>query len=96
VLPACNAAVASVTRGDEVLGMATALVGLGVRSVVAPVVPVPDEATTPFVLAVHDGLRAGAPPSAALAAAHAAARAEEDQRAVASAFVCIGADDVSG
>ena len=96
VLPACNAAVASVTRGDEVLGMATALVGLGVRSVVAPVVPVPDEATTPFVLAVHDGLRAGAPPSVALAAAQAGARGSEDQRAVASAFVCIGADDVSG
>ena len=95
VLPACNAAVASVTRGDEVLGMATALVGLGVRSVVAPVLPVPDEATTPFVLAVHDGLRAGAPPSAALAAAQAAARGT-DQRAVASAFVCIGADDLSG
>ena len=95
VLPACNAAVASVTRGDEVLGMATALVGLGVRSVVAPVLPVPDEATTPFVLAVHDGLRAGAPPSAALAAAQAAASTEA-QRAVASAFVCIGADDLSG
>jgi CHAT domain-containing protein len=85
-----------VTRGDEVLGMATALVGLGVRSVVAPVVPVPDEATTPFMLAVHDGLRAGAPPSAALATAQADARGLEDQRAVASAFVCIGADDVSG
>ena len=96
VLPACNAAVASVARGDEVLGMATALVGLGVRSVVAPVLPVPDEATTPFVLAVHAALRTGAPPSAALATAQAAARHREDQRAVASAFVCIGADDVSG
>jgi tetratricopeptide (TPR) repeat protein len=95
VLPACNAAVASVTRGDEVLGMATALVGLGVRAVVAPVLPVPDEATTPFVLAVHDALRTGAPPSAALAAAQAGVTGGGDQRAVASAFVCIGADDLS-
>ena len=94
VLPACNAALPQVTRGDEVLGTATALVGLGVRSVVAPVLPVPDEATTPFVLAVHDGLGAGLAPSEALAAAVTAAAADRpDQRPLAAAFVCIGADD---
>jgi tetratricopeptide (TPR) repeat protein len=95
VLPACNAALPQVTRGDEVLGTATALVGLGVRSVVAPVLPVPDEATTPFVLAVHAGLRAGQAPSAALAGAVAGAGERADQRALAAAFVCIGADDAA-
>jgi tetratricopeptide (TPR) repeat protein len=89
VLPACDAAVPAVARGDEVLGTATALVGLGVRSVVAPVLPVPDAATAPFMLAVHARLRAGDPPSRALA--RAGARAADP--AVAAAFVCLGADE---
>jgi len=94
VLPACNAALPQVTRGDEVLGMATALVGLGVRSVVAPVLPVPDDLTAAFALAVHSGLRAGAAPSRALAAAVTeAATGAPEMRALAAAFVCIGADD---
>jgi CHAT domain-containing protein len=92
VLPACDAAVPSVARGDEVVGTATALVGLGVRSVVAPVLPVPDEATAPFVLALHAALRAGHPPSQALARA----RGTPGDPAVAAAFVCIGADDGAG
>jgi hypothetical protein len=96
VLPACNAALPQVTRGDEVLGTATALVGLGVRSVVAPVLPVPDEATTPFVLAVHAGLGAGLVPSEALAAAVTAAADRPDQRPLAAAFVCIGAAEGAG
>jgi tetratricopeptide (TPR) repeat protein len=93
VLPACNAALPQVARGDEVLGMATALVGLGVRSVIAPVLPVPDAATRPFVVAVHDALRAGRGPGAALADATAAGGDGPAARALAAAFVCIGADE---
>jgi hypothetical protein len=99
VLPACNAALPQVARGDEVLGMATALVGLGVRSVIAPVLPVPDAATRPFVLAVHAALRAGRAPGEALAATAAAAGGDDDDpamRALAAAFVCIGADERGG
>ena len=88
VLPACDAAQSSrCGPGDELLGTAAALLGLGVGSVVAPVLPVPDEATTPLMLALHERLRRGSPPSVALA--EAAARDTED--AVALAFVCIGA-----
>jgi Tfp pilus assembly protein PilF len=92
VLPACDAAVPSVARGDEVVGTATALVGLGVRSVVAPVLPVPDEATAPLALALHAALRAGDPPSQALARV----RSTAGDPAVAAAFACIGADDGAG
>jgi CHAT domain-containing protein len=93
VLPACNAALPHVTRGDEVLGTATALVGLGVRSVVAPVLPVPDAATAAFSPALHRWLAAGESPSAALAHARTEAAADPAAWAVASAFVCIGADE---
>lgn len=95
VLPACNAALPRVTRGDEVLGTATALVGLGVRSVVAPVLPVPDAATAAFSLAVHRWLAAGASPAVGLARARADAAGVGDAGAwaVAAAFVCIGADE---
>ncbi len=91
VLPACDAAVLEVRPGDELLGTAAALLGLGVGSVVAPVLPVPDEATTPLMLALHERLRRGSPPSVALA--EAAARDTED--AVALAFVCIGAGEAA-
>ena len=75
--------------GDELLGTAAALLGLGVASVVAPVLPVPDAATTPLMLALHERLRTG------LAAERGARRgggADADD-AVALAFVCIGADE---
>ncbi|MDQ1440792.1 MAG: hypothetical protein QOG97_1020 [Acidimicrobiaceae bacterium] len=88
VLASCDAAVSAVRAGDELLGTAAALIGLGVRSVVAPVMPVPDGSTTPFMVALHQRIRAGARPAEALAAA----RAGQDQ-AVAAAFICIGCDD---
>ncbi|HEX3425322.1 MAG TPA: CHAT domain-containing protein [Acidimicrobiales bacterium] len=88
VLAACEAAVSAVGAGDGLLGTAAALISLGVRAVVAPVLPVPDRATTPFMVAVHRRLRAGDSPSRSLAAA----RAGQDS-AVGAAFVCIGCDE---
>ncbi|HVF13397.1 MAG TPA: CHAT domain-containing protein [Acidimicrobiales bacterium] len=88
VLSACEAAVADVRAGDELLGAASALLALGVRSVVAPVFAVPDAATTPLMIALHRELLAGTSPGAALARA----TAGQDPAAVA-AFLCIGCDD---
>jgi CHAT domain-containing protein len=88
VLPACDAAAAAVRTGDELLGTATALLGLAVSSVIAPVVAVPDETTAALMVALHRRLRAGERPAAALAAA-----AEGQDPAAAIAFVCIGCDD---
>jgi len=88
VLSACEAAVAAVHDGDELLGTAAALLSLGVHSVIAPLLPVPDHATTAVMVALHHLLLAGCRPAEALAAAGAG-----QDRAAASAFVCIGRDD---
>jgi hypothetical protein len=90
VLSACEAGAVAVRSGDELLGTATAMIGLGVRWVVAPVMAVPDEATTPLMLALHEGLRRGLTPAAALA--HASV---ERPGVAASTFVCVGCDDSS-
>jgi CHAT domain-containing protein/tetratricopeptide (TPR) repeat protein len=93
VLSACDSGVPTVHPGDELLGLAAALLAMGTRSLVATVVPVPDEASRPLMLRFHRHLAAGASPAAALAAAqvgtvgHGHARA----RAAATGFVCIGA-----
>lgn len=88
VLPACDAAVVDVRPGDELLGTAAALLGLGVAAVVAPVLPIPDVASTPLMLRLHRHLAAGLAPSAALAAAS----ADDPHDPVPMAFVCIGTD----
>jgi CHAT domain-containing protein len=88
VLASCDAAVAKVYEGDELLGAAAALLALGVRSVIAPVMAVPDGATVAFMVALHSRLLAGQAPAPALAAA-----AEGMDRVAAAAFVCIGCDD---
>lgn len=92
LLPACQSGLATVHAGDEVMGLAQALLALGSSTVVATVVPVPDEATRPLMVAVHTALAAGATPAAALATAQ-AAHDPDDPRSVAAAagFVCFGA-----
>jgi CHAT domain-containing protein len=99
VLPACSAARSEVRQGDELLGTTAALLRLGVRTVIAPVMAVADAATTDLSIALHERLAAGAVPSVALADAVARARASDDPLAASTAlsFVCVGADDrVSG
>ncbi len=93
VLAACDAAQVDVLDGDELLGTAIAMLGLGVASVVVPVMAVPDEATAPFMVALHHGLRRGRGPSVALADATAALGDDAYARAVAATFVCIGANE---
>ena len=68
VLPACNAGTTAVSVGDELIGTASALLGTGVRSVIAPVTVVNDEATIEVMAILHRHLAAGRSPSAALAA----------------------------
>lgn len=86
VLSVCQSGVASVTAGDELMGFTASLFALGTRSIVATVVPVEDYATAPLMAALHEQLRAGDGPAAALATA--AARVADP---VSSAgFVCYG------
>jgi CHAT domain-containing protein len=69
VVSACYAAEAVTTAGDEVVGLAGALLSLGSRTVVASVAPVPDEPSASWMVALHRELAAGTAPSEALAAA---------------------------
>ncbi|MEO6628248.1 MAG: CHAT domain-containing protein, partial [Aquihabitans sp.] len=98
VLPACSAAAVDVRVGDELIGTTAALLGVGVVSVIAPVVAVPDEATARFSVELHRHLKAGVLPAMATAKAIDAMRATDDPlaRITAGCFVCVGADDRPG
>lgn len=98
VLPACSAGAVDVRAGDELLGTTAALLGIGVVSVIAPVVPVPDLATARYSIELHRHLAAGVPPARAAAAASERLRADGDATSalVATSFVCFGADDRPG
>jgi tetratricopeptide (TPR) repeat protein len=83
VLSACEAGLSAVRPGDELMGLAAALLCCGTATLVASVVPVPDEPTSAVMAALHAGLRSGLTPAAALAAA----QAQHGQLG----FVCFGA-----
>ena len=92
ILAACNSARMHALAGDEVLGFAAALLVQGTRSLVAPVLPVPDSATVSMMDRYHRRLLLGDTPSVALAAAQQAAASDGPAaRATAAAFVCLGA-----
>ena len=67
VLSACSAAVSSVLRGGALLGISSALIQLGVSSVVAALNPVSDERSVDLMARFHTHLASGATPAAALA-----------------------------
>ena len=87
MLSACDSGLWGVRQGDELMGLASALFALGTATLIASVVPVPDEAVRPVMVRFHADLRAGRRPAEALAMA--------TQRAAdpvaAAAFVCFGA-----
>ncbi|MGI9605991.1 MAG: CHAT domain-containing protein, partial [Acidimicrobiales bacterium] len=94
VLSACHAATADVAVGNEVMGTAMALVGMGVTTVVAPLVAVADEATAAVMVAMHELIRGGASPQEALARLIAEWLDDNPMlAATAGAFVVIGSDD---
>ena len=67
------------------------MLSVGVRSVVAPVLPIADAETAPLMVGLHTGLRAGLPASAALARATAGAFDGSDATLAAGvSFVCVG------
>jgi CHAT domain-containing protein/tetratricopeptide (TPR) repeat protein len=69
VISACNAGQSAVLRGGALLGMTTALLQSGVRSVIAPLTPISDERSVALMARLHTRLSAGQPPADALAAA---------------------------
>ncbi|MCE6994610.1 CHAT domain-containing protein [Saccharothrix sp. S26] len=92
VLSACDSGLSAVRPGDELMGFTAALLGLGTRTLVAPVIPVPAEVTTPLMVDLHRRLGDGQPPSVALAGAQRAHHEDGDAAFAASAgFLCFGA-----
>ncbi|MFN2562494.1 MAG: CHAT domain-containing protein [Jatrophihabitans sp.] len=69
VLSACEVGLATIRPGDEALGLASVLLHLGTRSVIAGVARVGDDIAADTMAAYHRKLAAGADSSAALAEA---------------------------
>ena len=84
VLFACDAGIADVQPGDELMGLTAALLGLGTATVIASVLPLPDTAGATLAPQLARRLAAGEPADAALAAL----RADEPG---AAGLVCFGA-----
>ena len=93
VLSACDAGVSSVAAGDELIGLATVLLALGSRTVVASVLPVPDEATRCLMVEFHRRLVTSTNAATALADAQAAMVDSLGSAAAVAvtAFTCFGA-----
>ncbi|MEU7529688.1 CHAT domain-containing tetratricopeptide repeat protein [Saccharothrix sp. NPDC042600] len=92
VLSACDSGLSAVRPGDELMGFTAALLGLGTRTLIAPVVPVPAEVTTPLMVDLHRRLGEGQPPAVALAGARAAhVDAGDAEFAAGVGFLCFGA-----
>ncbi|HEX6755343.1 MAG TPA: CHAT domain-containing tetratricopeptide repeat protein [Mycobacteriales bacterium] len=90
VLSACDAGRSAVTAGEGLLGLSSSLLSLGARTLVAPLVPVPDDTTRPFMLAFHGRLAAGEPADVALAGASEVLDDSPAGYVTAAAFVCLG------
>jgi CHAT domain-containing protein len=87
VLSACDLGTSDARPGDELLGFAAALIGMGTRTIIASLVPVPDSGAKRLMIALHRHLLDGDSPSVALAKA----QAEMTPRSHGLAgFVCLG------
>ncbi|MCP2259440.1 CHAT domain-containing protein [Streptoalloteichus tenebrarius] len=71
VLSACEVGSSGVRVGDELLGLASALLRVGTTALVASVLPVPDDQAPDLMTALHAATRAGRSPAEALAEAQA-------------------------
>jgi tetratricopeptide (TPR) repeat protein len=86
ILSACESGLSDVCAGDELMGLAAAVLAMGTVTLVASVYPVSDKDTRELMLDFHGGLRDGVSPAAALA--HAQGARQEGSADV--AFVCFG------
>lgn len=82
MLAACDSAMSPVRPGDEMTGLAAALLAVGTRTVVAPLLPFPDETGGAPAHTWHRLVRQGTAPAAALATAA--------RDVAATALICLG------
>jgi len=93
VLSACDAGAITVRPGDELLGLSAALLAMGATSLIAPSVPVPDDATVGLMVALQQHLAAGHQVPVALCLAIQESEHSDDPRTrgVTRSFVALGA-----
>ncbi|HZC72708.1 MAG TPA: CHAT domain-containing protein [Jatrophihabitans sp.] len=96
VLASCDSGRASVTSGDELIGLAAALLGMGSATLIAAVIPVPDKASRALMLRFHQHLKAGCTAAAALNHARIETTGDPGDDATTAAvaaagFLCFGA-----
>jgi CHAT domain-containing protein len=91
VLSSCDTAVTKVVAGDELLGLSSALIGIGVSSLVAPVVPIEDEIAGDLMVSLHRNMLQGDPAPVALNKAIGQMESNEAGLALRSSFVAFGA-----
>ncbi|HWF42535.1 MAG TPA: CHAT domain-containing protein, partial [Acidothermaceae bacterium] len=83
VLSACDSGLSAVHAGDELMGLVGAVFSLGTSTLIASVVPVPDDLTEALMVELHNQLCEGATPAHALATAQTQVQVD--------GFVCFGA-----
>ena len=90
VLSACEAGVMKPVGGDELLGLAAALLSMGSAGVVSGLVQVNDAATVEVMVSLHAGLRAGAGLGESMRAARETAADDHVLAATAASFAALG------
>jgi tetratricopeptide (TPR) repeat protein len=93
VLSACDTGLSETTGGDELMGLSVALLGLGARSIVVTVAPLPDASpTVELMRGLHLRLVDGVGPAHALRTARQESTSDDLGSFVAGAsFFCMGA-----
>jgi len=93
VLSACDSGFTETHPGEELMGLSSALLSMGTRSIIASVGLVPDStATKDLMVQLHRGLVSGLSPAEALHRAQSLVADTPEGYIAASSFVCIGAD----
>jgi len=91
VLSSCHSAADPTRSGTETIGLAGTLLALGTQTVIAPVIPMADHLPAQVMLAVHQRLRAGETPAAALATVQRNLNTDDPSWPAAQGLVCYGA-----
>jgi CHAT domain-containing protein len=91
VMPSCDSAISEVGVGDELLGLSATLLRMGVTSLIAPAVPIPDAETMPLMVELHRRMLSGEDPASALSHITSMDATSPSERAARSAFVALGA-----
>jgi tetratricopeptide (TPR) repeat protein len=92
VLSSCDSGLGTVAGADELLGLSSALIGMGSAGLLASVLQVNDAATVALMVAVHEQLRDGATLAAALHRARMALGTDDPVlAATGQSFIALGA-----